>query len=27
VAAELVHNVDLELLDDYRPNRFTEAGP
>jgi glycine/D-amino acid oxidase-like deaminating enzyme len=27
VAAELVHNVDLELLDDYRPDRFAEAGP
>lgn len=25
VAAELVHSVDLELLDDYRPGRFAKA--
>jgi glycine/D-amino acid oxidase-like deaminating enzyme len=25
VAAELVHDVDLELFDDFRPNRFAEA--
>jgi glycine/D-amino acid oxidase-like deaminating enzyme len=27
IAAELVHNVDLELLDNYRPDRFADASP